>query len=280
MYKRQYLFHGLRNQFSEEELKEEIDFYVNPSNTYLGSITLASKQMGTRPIKSENLPETSEIEILGSDRYVLTVPIRDLKNKKQESIYMEIKGCDKDVHDSAALKICEERSCSSDSHCPIGAYCEDEVCKTLSCASCEEIEEHSCVSTCIPENPCEEGICKNNECQYTRKEECCLKDEECNDNDICTEDICANNNCIHETIECESSDDPCVIGVCENNKGCTYVSNPDCFTDEQDAKKKLVIKDVIMGNTGIIIARILLVVILIGLLVMTFRKKKPKKRKK
>lgn len=276
-----YLFSGLLNQFSEEELKEEIDYYINPSNTYLGSATLASKQMGQRPMKSENLPESSEIRIAGSDRYVLTVPIRDLKNKQMESLYMEILGCDKTTDNSAALKICEERTCSIDLECPIGAYCEDDICKILDCSECEEIQGNNCVSTCKSDDPCEEAECKDNECKFTKKEGCCLTDEKCEDNDICTEDKCENKRCKHATIECEASDDPCVIGVCKSDQGCTYVSNPDCFQDESNEEvESKGIQAAIMSNLGIIITRILLLIMIILIVLRSFRKKKGKKKKK
>jgi hypothetical protein len=275
-----YLFSGLANQFSEDELKEEIDYYVNPSNTYLGSVTLASKEMGMRPIKSENLPESSELKNAGSDKYILKVPIRDLKNREMEGIYIEILGCDKSIHNSAALKRCEERSCDLDEECPIGAYCEDKVCKILECSSCEEIQGHNCVSTCKSEDPCEKAECKDNECHYTKKQDCCLKDEECGDNDICTEDTCKNNKCEHPIIKCKDSDDPCVIGTCKTNQGCVYTSNPECFMDFDDESTKIDIQDAVMGNTGIIVARIVIVVLLIAFITSLFKKKRPKKKRK
>jgi len=275
-----YLFHGLYNQFSEDELRDEIDYYINPSNTYIGTFSIKSKEMGERPMKSENIPESFTVMPVGQDRYVLKVPIRDLHDKEMKSVYMEILGCDKAIYKTAALKKCEDRECVSDGHCPIGSYCENGICKILNCGDCEEIEDHKCVSSCRSKKPCEIGICKNGECNYVKKEECCLKDEDCKDNLTCTEDVCIDTNCIHKGLVCNSSDDPCVSGKCDEKKGCIYTSDPNC-TKRKASLSPLTnkVQEALMSNAAIVSIRILFLLVLFGLFLKLFKKKKSKKRK-
>lgn len=227
-----YLFRGLGNQFSNEQLREKINYYINPAKTMQGKFTV-----------SEELPESFEIKDIGYDAYILLGPFLDLKNRMVDDIYIEVKDCDKKIFNTSKYKSCRDIECYENNDCPIGSYCDlnKNKCKILLCSSCEKVSMHECASICKPRNICEEATCDNGACTYTQIENCCITDSDCNDNLACTKDACENNKCIHKKVECKASGDPCVIGVCEEPKGCKYVRNPECDkkTDENATSQEI-----------------------------------------
>ena len=228
-----YLFHGLGNEFSEKELREDIDYYINPARVLREHQQALFKQ-------SEALPSSFIVKDLGFDRYVLQVPSLDLKNKFLDDIYIEVKNCDKTKFNVSDYYSCQKQKCYKDKNCPIGSYCdlENNKCNILNCNACETLSNNKCVSTCSPRNKCEEATCQADGCKYTRKENCCLTESDCNDALVCTQDICENNKCVNSEIKCKASDDPCVVGVCEEPNGCKYIRNPECEKKEEVAIKE------------------------------------------
>ncbi len=261
-----YLFHGLGMQFSAAELRDDIVYYINPANTYFGTVALTSDELGKGPIKSEDIPETYEVRHIGLDRYLLRVPSRDLKNQVMDKLYLEVEGCDKSRYASAAFIRCKEKQCFEDSHCPIGAYCENSTCRILRCSLCESIQQHKCISTCQPRTVCEKASCRGDECYYTFIENCCLSSSGCDDSDVCTTDICSGNRCTHKNITCDDSEDECVIGVCDPAEGCKYISNPECAQADPEP--------FLMQQPMIIMARLLILAAFIGIAWFTFKKNK------
>jgi len=223
-----YLFHGLENQFSEDDLRDKLNYFVNPANTFLGSVFLISYDLGKTPNKAEELPENFEVKNIGRDRYLLKVYSQPLKNKEMNYIYIDVKGCDKSKYNVAALKKCEQLECYSDEDCPIDSYCNEKTCKILLCQDCETIKDHTCISNCPPTNLCEQNTCEQDSCKIAKKENCCLDNSWCDDGNMCTKDECVNNRCKNAEIECNESDNPCVIGTCEEQEGCKYSINPKC----------------------------------------------------
>lgn len=279
-----YLFHGLGNQFSSTELREELDYYINPANTYLGSVALISNALGRGPIKSEDIPDNFEVKQVGNDTYLLKVSAVNLKKRIMNSIYIDVKDCDKSKYSIAALKKCQEQECYSNEDCPIGSYCSKKRCKILLCQDCETIKDHSCVSDCKQTNFCEENICENDLCKQVRKKNCCLGDPWCNDSKVCTKDECVNNLCRYEEIRCEESADPCIIGLCEEPKGCRYVRNIECENKEEQSKIISEITGAIIGNTPVsqietIILTILLLLLIIGLVLILILNKNHSNKK-
>jgi len=234
-----YLFSGLGEQFSNEELIDNIIYYINPAKDLQMQISMA-----------EALPDIFEVKSIGSDRYVFSVNSLDLKNQYLEDFYIEVKNCDKSRYKVSKYKTCKTEQCTDNRHCPIGSYCDlgSNKCKVLNCDLCEKLSDsgHECISVCKSRSKCEEVECINGVCKYNKKENCCEIDSDCNDNLVCTEDSCENSECINKEIGCKESDDPCIVGICEEPTGCRYIKNPECtdnvenqISTETESTKKI-----------------------------------------
>ena len=269
-----YLFHGLGNQFSQAELENDLDYYINPSNKYLGSVALVSDDIGKGPIRSEEINGSFKVRNIGYDLYLLNVPANYLKNKEMNSIYIEVKDCDKSEYNTAALKKCEEQKCYSDEDCPVGSYCNRGRCNILLCQDCEIAEEHACVSNCGQKNICEENACENNSCKQVIKKDCCLGNDWCDDGQACTKDECVNNLCVHKGTECGESADPCVIGICKEPDGCEYIRKGECENKWGTSRVISGITGAVIGNASVspteTVSLFILILLLITGLVFVF----------
>ena len=243
------------NTVSEKELKEDIQYYVNPSNTYIGSTLLRSDDLKSTVFQSEKLPQDYEVSSIGQDRYVLKVPYSDLKNKNMEYIYINVNDCNSMIYNTNNIMECSDRECYENEDCPIGSYCDKNTCKIRLCDNCQIINDHECISKCEARNACETANCQENICTYTKKEACCLIDSDCNDKLSCTEDSCINQKCSNQEVTCEGSKDECTIGKCEEEQGCIYYTKDEC-TDFSSITGNA-INDIIMSRPGIITARII-----------------------
>lgn len=164
-----------------------------------------------------------------NDRYLLKFLNLDNRIK---SINIESKDCDRVRYPATTdTSYCGEMPrCLADFDCALDEFCNKDIekCEILNCTICQYTVNHKCIPKCKDDNTCTEDICDEGKCTYKPIEECCFLDEDCKDFFSCTEDSCSNNRCLHKAVECVASDDPCIIGVCEEPKGCRYVSNPEC----------------------------------------------------
>ncbi len=76
-------------------------------------------------------------------------------------------------------------------------------------------------TACIPESRCQEkGRCQSGVCVGSPRS--------CDDGNPCTRDACAPDlGCVTSPVSCPSSDNPCRVGVCERERGCTEVNAND-----------------------------------------------------
>ena len=216
-----FLFHGLGDQFSSEELASEIDYYVNPANTYLGEVSTFSYDLGEKPIQSHTVSPDIEVKEAGADLYLLTAPVMGLKDRVMKSIYIEVKDCDKSKFDTADLLKCDNLFCEGNKDCPDGTECAGNYCRILHCGACEKAEGHKCVSMCKSRHICEAAFCVKDSCSYRGLPGCCIQDSDCNDGLVCTEDSCKDNQCVNSPLNCSAANS-CVVGECREPDGCIY----------------------------------------------------------
>jgi hypothetical protein len=111
----------------------------------------------------------------------------------------------------------EKTPCSEDSECANdGEFCNGwEKCIAGTCV----FESPDCTDT----DPCTDDSCNEATDQCDHTQVCvvdCDNDNQCKDDNACTEDHCnANQKCQNEPLNCQSLDDACNVGACEESQG-------------------------------------------------------------
>ncbi len=187
------------------------------------------KMVGRGHIYENLTPDDTVISEIASGRYYVSF----LAPSFTDWTTVSIDGCDYErfpkTYDKE--KCILPRACAKDTDCKDYERCNTNIggfCEAVICDECEKAKGHVCVARCDDGNPCTADSCISGVCESRKMTGCCIDDSGCGNETACRKEVCANNRCVIREKECKGTDDPCVVGRCDDDKGCVYSVNPLC----------------------------------------------------
>lgn len=187
------------------------------------------KFVGRAHIYENETPEGLMMNEISPGRYYATFPV----SGKTDWTSVGINGCDDKRYERTSQKIeCRTAiTCTDDSQCDDFEYCNTDqggICEVNLCNICEKPKNHACVPKCDDANLCTADTCEQGFCKNAAIPNCCMNSSDCGQNTLCKTNLCVDNRCALSQKECNETNDPCIVGKCDDEKGCTYQIDENC----------------------------------------------------
>lgn len=227
--------------FECSKVNLKIDDCYSVNGNFYSVLSGIGKQIEFNPYKRFNIKISSRSELINNEtpqdvsmgevdagRYYISFP-----HIGKAWATMNINGCDVERYGNTYTKReCNfARECTDDSECGTNEYCNTDkqgVCEQVICTECERPNNHTCLPKCSDNNACTNDICIEGSCSQTIIPNCCQTAVDCGQNTICNTNLCINNRCDSSAKVCNETSDECIIGSCDDEKGCTYTIDDSC----------------------------------------------------